>query len=89
MMMSGIANRYKFSLEEMAQVHGGAELSAQVKEKLYKEIRNAIQDGCTKEMFLTKWARIDKRVLTFAEQVWEVVEFTTFDAIKKRSSQQQ
>ena len=72
-------------LDELDTVSGG-EMSEKEKEKWYKVIRNAIEDGCTKEMF---WQHHTKRpnpqIKAFIDNVWEVVTFADLNLKKKKA----
>ena len=80
------ASQDEIDLNELEQISGGYELTPKLKEKYYKIMRNAMNSGCTKEEFLSRHPECRDEVRTFIENVWEVVEISSFDAAKKHGN---
>ncbi len=72
--------------DEMELVNGG-EMTPEYKEKMYKVIRKAIENGATKEEFINRHPKYMTDLREFIDNVWEVVEITSFEKAKKHNRQ--
>lgn len=72
--------------EALERVSGGG-LSPQEKEKWFKVMRNAMDNGCTKEEFLKKHCPRsgNSAFREFINNVWELTAVANIDVSRKRS----